>query len=487
VTGNDAFLKDKAKLLITRERELLAMRRKYKRLASWLPLARRLAELVDPRLPLSEVCARVSDGIVAALDLQTVAFFELEGTSLRPIVRSGEVTPQAPIELDADSTALIASDAAAVCQESSGPAQDSLCRAVGLHRFLWHRMAPAGARAVLFVAGYDRERAPFFAPFDEDDIAHFANTAHQLALLLGNNNLVRELQRDKQMLLEFNVELERRVDSRTAELAATNRSLEQVLENLRQKDQRLADDIQEARVFQQKMLAEAPRSERIEFATVYRPLERVGGDVFDVYYDDRLACFRIFLADVTGHGVQASMRTILIKTEYDRLKVACAAPHMLLEELNRRLVILFPGGEIMCTGSCVDVALDDQGACVTYANAGNPPLLHWSGRPPAQIYGDSPFLGIGDPTWPDSIVFRMAPGDVLVVATDGLTEQRNERGEAFEEAVIATAMPGEMSGAQCVEWLVRTFDAFRGDTPLSDDLTLVGLRIPTIVRVTRPR
>jgi sigma-B regulation protein RsbU (phosphoserine phosphatase) len=348
-------------------------------------------------------------------------------------------------------------------------------------------MAPAGAHGLLFLAGYDRERAPFFAPFDDDDLAHFENTAHQLALLLGNNNLVRELQCDKQKLLEFNVELERRVDARTAELAATNRSLERVLENLREKDKRLAEDIEEARVFQQKILAEAPRSERVEFATTYRPLDRVGGDVFDVYFEDKLGCFRIFLADVTGHGVQASMRTILIKTEYDRLKIACVAPHMLLEELNRRLVTLFPEGEIMSTGSCVDVALDDQGASVTYANAGNPPLLHWSGRLPAQIYGDSPFLGIGDPAWPDSIEFRMARGDVLVVATDGLTEQRNERGEAFEEVIKGTEMPGEMSGVQCVDWLVGTFDAFRGNVPLSDDLTLVGLRIPRIAPVTRGR
>jgi serine phosphatase RsbU (regulator of sigma subunit) len=476
VPGNDEFLKEKAKLLITRERELLAMRRKYRRLALWLPLARRLAELVDPQLGLSEVCARASDGIVSALDLQTVAFFEVAGSSLRRIVRPGEAPPETPIQLDEHATALIASDAAAVCQESSGP-QQSLCSAVGLHRFLWQRMLPAGAQAVLFVAGYDRERAPFYAPFDDDDIAHFANSAHQLALLLGNNNLVRELQRDKRMLLEFNVELERRVDARTAELAATNRSLEQALESLRQKDQRLADDIEEARVFQQKILAEAPRSKHIEFATAYRPLERVGGDVYDVY-EYKSGCFRVFLADVTGHGVQASMRTILIKTEYDRLKVAHAAPHTLLEELNRRLVILFPEGEIMCTGSCVDVSLDDHGACVTYANAGNPPLLHWSGRLPAQIYGDSPFLGIGDPTWPEPLVFRMAPGDVLVVATDGLTEQRNQRGEAFEDALKTTAMPGEMSGVQCVEWLVQTFDGFRGEMPLSDDVTLVGLRIP---------
>jgi hypothetical protein len=71
--GNYDLLKEKAKLLLARERELLAMRRKHKRLSLWLTVAQALAEVVDPNLDLPEVCARVSDRIVATLDLHTVA------------------------------------------------------------------------------------------------------------------------------------------------------------------------------------------------------------------------------------------------------------------------------------------------------------------------------------------------------------------------------------------------------------------------------
>lgn len=344
-------------------------------------------------------------------------------------------------------------------------------------------MNPSGGSSVLLVAGYDRERAEFYAPFDAEDLAHFSYTAQQLSLLIGNSNLVRELERDKRGLQEFNVELERRVQERTGELAATNRELERALESLQQKDRRLAEDIEEARVFQQKILAEMPRSQDVEFATAYRPLERVGGDVFDAY-QRAPGRFRVFMADATGHGVQASMRTFLIKAEYDRLKVVHAAPHSLLEELNARLVTLFPNGEVMCAGCCVDIAVDSGGATVTYANAGNPPLLRWADGVPEQIHCDGPFLGLGDPSWPEPLVFRMSLGDVLLIASDGLAEQRGERGEAFEDTVGTRLMPRGISASECVDWLFRTFEAFRGNVPLSDDVALVAMRVLGSIPVT---
>src|SRR5438045_8875392 len=54
LSGNEDFLRDKAKLLIARERELLTLKRKHKRLALWLALAQRLPQLVDPKSELEE-------------------------------------------------------------------------------------------------------------------------------------------------------------------------------------------------------------------------------------------------------------------------------------------------------------------------------------------------------------------------------------------------------------------------------------------------
>ena len=102
-------------------------------------------------------------------------------------------------------------------------------------------------------------------------------------------------------------ELERKVDERTAELAST-------YQLLREKDDRLHEDLLRAREFQQRILPQLPAHPRVRFAAAYKPADLVGGDLYDVC---ALAPgrFRVLVADTTGHGVQASLRTMVLKTE----------------------------------------------------------------------------------------------------------------------------------------------------------------------------
>jgi serine phosphatase RsbU (regulator of sigma subunit) len=481
VSGNEEFLKEKAKLLIARERELLTLKRKHRRLSLWLTLAQRLSELVDPKMDLGQALQRVSDVMVSILDLQVVAFFEVDGHALRPLARTGS-TEGASGRLEAPAIVLLTSDLAGACEAPAGPAERALGHAVGLHRFLRVRMNAVGAQPLLFVAGYDAGRAPFYAPFDDEDVSHFKNTADHLVLLLGHNNMVRELETDRSRLQEFNATLERRVDERTHDLAAAAAELLGAFEQLREKDRRLDADIEEARLFQQALLAGgAPASGQVDVATAYLPLERVGGDVFDVS-EMAPGRLRIFLADATGHGVQAAMRTIVLKMEYERLKRSFEAPHALLEELARRLHGLFPGGETLCSGCCLDVVVRPDGSAdVVYANAANTPIVLFSGEGAKELYGDTPFLGVGELTWPEPVVFRMAPGDALLVASDGLAEQHDERGERFEPSLKEARLANAGSAKECVDRLLRAWEAFRGLKPIADDVTLVVCRVPLVV------
>ncbi len=489
MAANDEYLQEKAKLLITRERELLALKRRHRRLGLWLTLAQKLTALVDPKLDLADALVRACSAIVSVLDLQAVAFFELDGATLTPIARTG-ITHGTIGRLDDAAVALIESEPTAACNAPAGDAQQSLGAALGLHRFLRHRLDGVGQRPLLFVAGYDAARAAFYAPFDDDDVSHFQNTAHQLALLLVNNELLRQLGKDKELLQTFNRELERRVGERTGELARLNTHLESALESLRSKDRRLEEDIEQARLFQRTLLGIAGPSPAwalgrgIDLAAEYRPLEPVGGDLFDVC-EPSPGRLRIFVADATGHGVQAAMRTIVLKGAYDALKREHRDPHILLERMAARLSALFPSGETMCTACCVDLDVgDDGGVTVVYANAGNAPIFHFSAEGPREIYGDTPFLGVGALSWPDPVVFRMAPGDALVVASDGLFEQAGAGGARFEERMRSLPLGGASSAAEGLALALGAFDAFRGSAPLADDLTVIVAHVAA--SVTRP-
>ncbi|HEY5960069.1 MAG TPA: PP2C family protein-serine/threonine phosphatase [Polyangiaceae bacterium] len=137
-------------------------------------------------------------------------------------------------------------------------------------------------------------------------------------------------------------------------------------------------DIEKARHFQESMLPRFTARLGVDLTFHFAPLARVGGGIYDVSEISKRH-IRCFMGDVTGHGIQASMRTILLKSAYDRIKTHHSDPSATLNILNRYLVREFPDGDLYCTACCVDIHLNPEGAELVYANAGSAPLFVFSG------------------------------------------------------------------------------------------------------------
>ena len=73
--------------------------------------------------------------------------------------------------------------------------------------------------------------------------------------------------------------------------------------------------------------------ENLIFEVSYIPLDDVGGDIYDISQINQKYT-RIFLADATGHGVQAALITMAIKGEYESFKHSTSSPKKLLKNLN---------------------------------------------------------------------------------------------------------------------------------------------------------
>ena len=125
------------------------------------------------------------------------------------------------------------------------------------------------------------------------------------------------------------------------EVRRINDRLSETLHALEQRERLITNDLEQAQRFQQLILPRAPVSDRLRFSVFYRPAELVGGDVYDIY-ERQPGCFRVFLADATGHGVQAALRTMLLKAEYDRLKDG-STPEQTLVALNASIAANTPG------------------------------------------------------------------------------------------------------------------------------------------------
>jgi HPt (histidine-containing phosphotransfer) domain-containing protein/Skp family chaperone for outer membrane proteins len=227
-------LKEKALLLLRRERELFGMRTKHEQVTLWLRLTQLLPKLFDRTLPIHEIYERLRKDLLTGLRLQRVIFLEIGPQTLAPIAPPGLAQPLTP-----ELAAFLAARPSGVCNgvsdsEADGaarpdPGVSHLAQAVGLKRFLWSEIRVARAAPVLLVAGFDERTAKFQNPFDDSDAAHLENVAQHVQTLLGNLFLLNELEREKDSLQRANQNLElrdRALQTASEQLRAANESLE---------------------------------------------------------------------------------------------------------------------------------------------------------------------------------------------------------------------------------------------------------------------
>jgi serine phosphatase RsbU (regulator of sigma subunit) len=175
------------------------------------------------------------------------------------------------------------------------------------------------------------------------------------------------------------------------------------------------------------------------------------------------------------------MRTLVLNGAYERLKTRCESPSELLAELNDYLVGEFPDGDLHCSACCIDVRPDSNGAEVTHANAGCVPLYVLSSQnPPAEHYAEGPLLGVDYVAWPEPTRFRLEPGQLLVVASDGLTEQPNRQQQRFDSRLLGLDVRFEPEAGGALGKLLAEFESFLNGQPVADDVTVVVLALPAL-------
>jgi serine phosphatase RsbU (regulator of sigma subunit) len=241
------------------------------------------------------------------------------------------------------------------------------------------------------------------------------------------------------------------------------------------RDERLRKDLEQARAFQQRLLPTLPSSTSLRFCAAYAPAELVGGDIYDVC-ELAPGRFRVFLADASGHGVQASLRTMVLKTEYDRLKRSYADAGELLAALDERLTEGFGDLEMRCTACCVDVDTNREGgASLRYANAGHVPLLIVGPGGAREVYEPGAFLGVLPTARPAASDGWLAHGERLLVYSDGLTEQAGSDGEEFGVARAASTLAAGITIESAAANLLSELARFAGPAGLQDDTTLIAV------------
>jgi hypothetical protein len=168
--SDDEHLREKARLLLQRERELFDLRVKAEQLTVWLSVGQELPKLFLDRNARDGVWDRVRRILILKLRLQRVLLLEVHPEVLRALAPAATDRP-----LPADARGVLDVQPWGYCNDPSADSNPAgvaaLADALGLHRFMWSRIARAPQPPLLLVGGFDRAKATFQSAFGDNDAA----------------------------------------------------------------------------------------------------------------------------------------------------------------------------------------------------------------------------------------------------------------------------------------------------------------------------
>ncbi len=189
------------------------------------------------------------------------------------------------------------------------------------------------------------------------------------------------------------------------------------------RQRQMALDVKQAQEVQQVILPEARTLlPGFEIESEYRPALEVGGDFFQIIPNPSDGSVLIIAGDVAGKGLKAGMLVALLVGAIRTVAQFSTDPLVLLDALNRRLL---GRGEAYATG--LALRIDPDGA-VSLANAGH--IAPYVNGELIALEGSLP-LGMTDAPEFSVIRFTLAPGDRLMLLSDGVAEATDSDGHLF--------------------------------------------------------
>jgi sigma-B regulation protein RsbU (phosphoserine phosphatase) len=241
-------------------------------------------------------------------------------------------------------------------------------------------------------------------------------------------------------------------------------------------------DLQIAREIQTWLLPGAPpQIPGISIAYATRPANTVAGDYYDVFprpgksNDENRVVFAV--ADVAGKSIPAAMLMATFQASLKTLSTAQVPLEELAANMNKYACSNSQGGLRFTTAFLAEY--DAARRVFNYINAGHnlPILRRASGSIERLDVGGLP-LGIQAEAKYESASVTLAPGDWLIIFTDGLVEAENSRQEEYGETRLLSAIgaAAATTPTEMLNRLMAELDAFVGSTPQHDDVTCLLIK-----------
>jgi len=301
----------------------------------------------------------------------------------------------------------------------------------------------------------------------------------QVARLLGRRIDQAESERNEAQaaLQALNRHLEQRIIERTQELSAKNQQMQEELTMARELQLALLPD----------RFPSIPRSapvteSALRFFSLYQPAGAVSGDFFSVFPVSETGV-GIFICDVMGHGVRAALVTSMLRALLEQHSEEEPDPGILLTKMNHGLhsILKQAGTTMYATG--VMLIADAARSEVLYSVAGHPSPLHLrrhEGRTaPLDGRGTCGALGLFADTIFTTARATIAPGDLIMLFTDGLFEVETPEGALYSHEDLQQAVHERLNlpTNTLFQEILSEVQSFSQRQDFDDDVCIIGIEV----------
>jgi sigma-B regulation protein RsbU (phosphoserine phosphatase) len=277
----------------------------------------------------------------------------------------------------------------------------------------------------------------------------------------------------------------------TSSFRAMQSALQGFIEEVRRSaadQERLESELRIAREIQMSLAPRASQltSERLrcDVFGLLEPARQVGGDLYDVLVRGREVCFAI--GDVSDKGIPAALFMAVTNTIFKDAARELTQPDEILARVNRQLASE-GGANMFVTLLCG--ALDPASGHLSIASGGHtPPVLVPShGLPRLALEDVGTVVGVIEEIEFHRVELHLAPGDALILYTDGVTEAHDPDQQLFgEERLLASLSDARGADARTLaETVLQAVRHFSRGVPQFDDIAIVVIRRPPLDQGTR--
>ena len=258
-----------------------------------------------------------------------------------------------------------------------------------------------------------------------------------------------------------------------AAVAVENAQLHEIAlhEELMRRELALAHKVQQGL-----LPARPPQLDGYEFFDFYEPAHHLGGDYFD-YIPLQGGALAAALADVSGKGISAALLMARLSAEVRYCLASLSDPAAAMERLNA----------VLCESRWEDrfvtlvlAVLDPGRHELTIVNAGHLTPLLRSATGKVEAIGQEASglpLGVERDSQYERFRLPLAPGDSLILYTDGLPDALNAEGKFYGGERLRGQLEKEASRAAALsQGLLSDIRGFIGARPQSDDMCLTCIR-----------